>query len=106
MFFSISNYASVSTQTSVLIIGGFRGFMTNSSESSIFEYKNDKWTIIGNLQQSRFRHQAIAIGSLVMIIGGRKLNYASDVYDYFNYDYYYDYYSNNDYYDYYSSNET
>ena len=38
--------------------------------SSIVEYKDDKWTVIGNLKQARYLHQAISIGSLVMIIGG------------------------------------
>ena len=71
--FSISNYASVSTQTSVLIIGGYSD---DNDEidfeffSSIVEYEDDKWTIIGNLKQPRYAHQAISIGSLVMIIGG------------------------------------
>ena len=66
MFFSISDYASVSTETSVLIIGG----LSNGLLSSIVEYKDDKWTVIGNLKQARYGHQAISIGSLVMIIGG------------------------------------
>ena len=65
-YFSISHYASVSTQTSVLIIGGYSHYYL----SSIVEYKDDKWTVIGNLKQARYRHQAISIGSLVMIIGG------------------------------------
>ena len=38
--------------------------------SSIVEYEDDKWTVIGNLKQARDKHQAILIGSLVMIIGG------------------------------------
>ena len=71
LLFSISNYASVSTQTSILIIGGWSD---GSLTSSIVEYKDDKWTVIGNLKQARYGHQAISIGSLVMIIGG----YSSD----------------------------
>ena len=67
MLFSISNYASVSTQTSILIIGGWSD---GSLTSSIVEYKDDKWTVIGNLKQARYAHQAISIGPLVMIIGG------------------------------------
>ena len=65
---SILRYASVSTQTSVLIIGGYSN---NGISSFIVEYKDDKWTVIGNLNQARYGHQAISIGSLVMIIGGR-----------------------------------
>ena len=67
MFIRISNYASVSTQTSVLIIGG----RTNLGKTSfIVEFKDEKWTVIGNLKQARNDHQAILIGTLVMIIGG------------------------------------
>jgi len=66
---SISDYASVSTQTSVLIIGGGQPF--DQYQSSIVEYKDEKWTVIGNLKQARYGHQAVSIGSLVMIIGGR-----------------------------------
>ena len=67
--FSISHYASVSTQTSVLIIGGYNVDKWETL-STIVQYKDDKWTVIGNLKQARHRHQAISIGSLVMIIGG------------------------------------
>ena len=37
---------------------------------SIVEYNDEKWTVIGNLNQARHYHQAISIGSSVMIIGG------------------------------------
>ena len=67
MFIRISNYASVSTQTSVLIIGG----RTNLGKTSfIVEFKDEKWTVIGNLKQARNDHQAILIDSSVLIIGG------------------------------------
>ena len=65
--FSIYFYASVSTQTSVLIIGGVSN---GRYSSSIVEYKDGWWTVIGNLKQARYGHEAILIGSLVMIIGG------------------------------------
>ena len=67
--FSISHYASVSTQTSVLIIGGYSVDKWETL-STIVQYKDDKWTIIGNLKQARESHQAVLIGPLVMIIGG------------------------------------
>ena len=63
----ISNYASVSTQKSVLIIGGLTIY---GRSSFIVEYNDDKWTVIGNLRQARNDHQAILIDSSVMIIGG------------------------------------
>ena len=69
----ISQYASVSLQTSVLIIGGFTstGIGQNSGSTSlVVEFKDDKWTIIGNLKQRRSHHQAILMGSLIMVVGG------------------------------------
>ena len=66
-YFSISHYASVSTQTSVLIIGGQANWRRSLS---VVEYEEDEWTVIGSLKQARFAHQAISIGSFVMIIGG------------------------------------
>ena len=65
IYFRIVNYASVSTQTSVLIIGGAFPLL-----ASIFEYEEDKWTVIGNLKQARSYHQVILYGSLIMIFGG------------------------------------
>ena len=79
-YFSISHYASVSTQTSVLIIGGESNNLYTSSivQSSIVQYIEDKWTAIGNLKRARLDHQAILIGSLVMIIGGHPSYWSND----------------------------
>ena len=69
--FSIWRYASVSTQTSVLIIGGGSDKSRKLyRSSSIVEYNDDNWTVIGNIKQERVCHQAISIGSMLMIIGG------------------------------------
>ena len=57
----------MSTKTSVLIIGGLTEY---ERSSSIVEYKDDKWTVIGNLKQARNDHQAISINSLIIILGG------------------------------------
>ena len=57
----------MSTETSVLIIGGLTEY---ERSSSIVEYKDDKWTVIGNLKQARNDHQAISINSLIIILGG------------------------------------
>ena len=57
----------MSTKTSVLIIGGLTEY---GRSSSIVEYKDDKWLVIGNLKQARNDHQAILINSLIMILGG------------------------------------
>ena len=71
MLLSILNYASVSTETSVLIIGGWTEY---ERSSSIVEYKDDKWSLIGNLKQARKDHQAILMNSLILIIGGDSNN--------------------------------
>ena len=69
--FRISYYASVSTRTGVLIIGGFQGgYINYARRSSIVEFKDNEWTLIGNLKQARSDHQAILVGSFVMAVGG------------------------------------
>ena len=71
--FRITNYATTSTEESVLIIGG----ITNGSPgtngriiSTIAEYKNGSWKNVGNLAQARDSHSAITLGSVTMIVGG------------------------------------
>ena len=68
---SISEYASVSTEKSVIIIGGKAD---GARQSFIVEYNDENWAVIGNLKQARYRHNAITIGSLIMIIGGAVTN--------------------------------
>ena len=64
-------YATVSTETSVFIIGGYEySPFVNNRKSSIMEYNNNFWNHVGNLHTARHRHIAIASGSMVMIIGG------------------------------------
>ena len=46
------------------------GSHESSRSSSIVEYEEDEWTVIGILKQARSSHQAISVGPLVMIIGG------------------------------------
>ena len=64
----ISEYASVSTPKSVLIIGGY--IYGQGSLNTIREYKDDRWTALGQLKQRRYGHIAISIGSSVIISGG------------------------------------
>ena len=66
--FSISHYATTSTEESVYIIGG-QHYDTRGRSSIIAEYRNAKW-YAGNLNQSRDGHGAITSGSLTMVIGG------------------------------------
>ena len=68
--FSISNYATTHTADSVYIIGGAINW-EGSLTSTIAEYKNDIWTIAGNMNVARCGHGAIAVNGLVMIIGGK-----------------------------------
>ena len=60
-------YATTHTADSVYIIGGWGDSFTTST---IAKYKNDIWTIAGNLNQARYGHGAITVNGLVMIIGG------------------------------------
>ena len=66
--FSISLYAMVSTQSSVFVFGG----RTNDYDriSSILQYANDEWNIVGNLHQPRSSHSAVLIDSYIMVVGG------------------------------------
>ena len=71
--FRITNYATTSTEESVLIIGG----ITNGSPgtngriiSTIAEYKNGSWKNVGNLAQARNSHGAITSGPFTIIVGG------------------------------------
>ena len=71
MILRLVQYATVSTETSVFIIGGYEySPFVNNRKSSIMEYNNNVWNHVGNLHTARHRHIAIALGSMVMIIGG------------------------------------
>ena len=65
----IGYYATTSGKDSVYIIGGYiteKGYRS----STIAEFKNDQWRNLGDLQQARYSHGAIKVGSLTYIIGG------------------------------------
>ena len=59
----------ISIPNSVLVFGGDTSNQ-GPTLSTIIEYSNDIWTVIGNLRQSRKGHSAIQINSLIMIVGG------------------------------------
>ena len=68
-------YATVSTADSVFIIGGItygnEADRSSSISSIIAQYKDDTWSMLGNLQQPRYRHSATLVDySKIMIIGG------------------------------------
>ena len=65
--FSISRYGLISRKSSVLIIGGW---CDNTASSLIAKYTIDKWEYVGNLQNSRYAHRAIANEDRIYVVGG------------------------------------
>ena len=76
----IYNYATASSESAVYIIGGigeqnkdnwnsgyddYRGYIT-----TIAEFKNNKWTKIGNLRQKRMGASALPYNGEFIILGG------------------------------------
>lgn len=76
---SINEYATVSTDQSVFIFGGYVGWDykgdkdTESYSSLIVEYRNDQWFEAGRLTQPRAGHGAINLQNLTMVIGGESI---------------------------------
>ena len=68
-YFRIARYATVKTDESVLIIGGYTE-MSPDRTTIIAEYRNDVWSNIGNFVQLRDTHGAVILGSTIMIVGG------------------------------------
>ena len=72
----ISRYATVSTDESVYVIGGYTGnpnedgYVPPMKSSVIAEYRDGSWNNIGNFVQGRDYHSAILLGSSIMIVGG------------------------------------
>ena len=69
-FFRIARYATVKTDESVLIIGGYTADGSPDRTTIIAEYRNDVWSNIGNFVQLRDTHGAVILGSTIMIVGG------------------------------------
>ena len=69
--FRISNYATVSTDKSVYVIGGFDNFaLPRSKTSAIKEFTDNRWRHAGDLAKARSYHSAISFGGKVLIVGG------------------------------------
>ena len=68
-YFRILGYATTHTEDSVYIIGGYTDGSPKRT-STIAKYKNDIWTIAGNLKQARNSHGAITVKGRTIIIGG------------------------------------
>ena len=69
-YFRIARYATVKTDESVLIIGGYTADGSPDRTTIIAEYRNDVWSNIGNFVQLRDTHGAVILGSTIMIVGG------------------------------------
>ena len=65
--FSIYRYGVISRKSSVLIIGGV---CDDIPSSSIAKYTIDKWERVGNLQNPRRGHRAIANEDRIYVVGG------------------------------------
>lgn len=74
--YSFFNYATISTEDGVLIIGGNIGGPAILS-SIVAEYKDGNWRNIGNLARPRAVFQAIKSGSQIMILGGQVIGSTS-----------------------------
>ena len=72
--FRIAHYGTVSTDESVLIIGGITGYTDNKPDytSVIAEYKDESWKNVGNLVHGRCYHSAITSEYVTMVVGGQQ----------------------------------
>ena len=69
-FFRIYNYAVTATPSSVIYFGGYDWDESEESDR-VVEYKNLKWTLLGNLASPRFEgHRAIKMDNKIYIFGG------------------------------------
>ena len=63
--FSLYDYGLISRQSSV-----FGGKCDDNVSSLVAKYSIDKWERVGNLQDSRHNHRAIANGDQIYVVGG------------------------------------
>ena len=68
-------YATVSTDDSVYIIGGFTDG-SPSFTSTIAEFKDGNWEAVGHLAEARCVHGSITSGSSTMVIGGQSEDFS------------------------------
>ena len=71
IYFRIYDYAITSTPSSVIYFGG-RVWEENEATDRVVEYKNLKWTLLGNLASQRRDHRSIKMNNKIYIFGGRK----------------------------------
>ena len=67
--FRIYFYAVTATPSSVIYFGGYDDGEGEVSDR-VAEYKNLKWTLLGNLASPRFGHRSIKMDNKIYIFGG------------------------------------
>ena len=69
----ISRYTTVSTSNAIFIIGGQKEVdqaVDKDISDTIYQFKDDVWSLARNLNKKRCWHASIAVGDEVMILGG------------------------------------
>ena len=66
IFSKIYLYSVASTNDAAFVIGG----VTGSYSDVIAQFKDNAWSLYGNLQKPRNNHASITSGDMTMIIGG------------------------------------
>ena len=69
IFSKIFFYSVASTNEAAFVIGGHAG--SNSDVMDVIaQFKDNAWSLYGNLQKPRENHASITSGDMTMIIGG------------------------------------
>ena len=70
IFSKISHYSVASTTEAAFVIGG----VTGSYSDVIAQFKDNVWSLYGNLQERRSNHASITSGDIIMVIGGNTID--------------------------------
>ena len=68
-FFRIYYYAVTATPSSVIYFGGYDND-ENEESDRVVEYKNLKWTLLGNLASPRYGHRSFKMDKKIYLFGG------------------------------------
>ena len=60
----------MSTDSSVILLGGYEYYGTTDTLSTVAEFRNDNWSKLGDLLTARYYHSAILNGDEIMVVGG------------------------------------
>ena len=66
-YFRIADYAVTATPSSVIYFGGYGD---GGQTDRVVEYKNLKWTSLGNLAGPRYGHHSIKMNDTIYLLGG------------------------------------